>query len=223
MFNTTNERNSSDIAPIADSRHDAVIVLQLFVFITIILTAFAGNMLVCIAVCKFRQLQTTTNIALVGLAVTDVLMVYVIILHAIMMTEGRWTMGDTLCEVSSSIGLTLNVISLLHLAYISLDRFVAIIKPFRYHIWITKKRATIAVLYLWLITVLLLNSPWGDFEYRANVFGCLSEITRGSVRPATLTILIVFVSFPSACNTFYSSLGLHCGPGSCEGDDKATM
>jgi hypothetical protein len=174
-----------------------VIIIELIAFTTVILTAFTGNILVCIAVYKFRQLQTTTNVALVSLAVTDILMVYVIILHAVMVIEGKWTFGDTLCEVSSSIGLTLNLMSLLHLAYISLDRFIAIIKPFRYQVWITKQRVIITMICLWSMVVLLLNGPWGDFEYRANVFGCLNGVKRGEFKLSTFILLVIFVSFPS--------------------------
>ena len=198
MFNAANQSiNSSDTTSSNDSQPVVVIIIELIAFTTVILTAFTGNILVCIAVYKFRQLQTTTNVALVSLAVTDILMVYVIILHAVMVIEGKWTFGDTLCEVSSSIGLTLNLMSLLHLAYISLDRFIAIIKPFRYQVWITKQRVIITMLCLWSLVVLLLNGPWGDFEYRANVFGCLNGVKRGEFKLSTFILLVVFVSFPS--------------------------
>ena len=180
-----------------ESRPLIVSIVQVMIFTAVILTIFTGNMLVCIAVCKFRQLQTTTNMALVSLAVTDVLMVYVVLLHAVMVVEGHWTFGNTLCEVSSSIGLTLNLMSLLHLAYISLDRFIAIIKPFKYQVMVTKSRVMITMLGLWFFAVLLLNGPWGDFKYRANVFGCLSEVKRGKFKLSTFVLLILFVSLPS--------------------------
>ena len=196
MINPTNHSNSSDTTA-TNNTHVVVIIIQILAFTTIILTAFTGNILVCIAIYKFRQLQTTTNIALFSLAVTDILMVYVIILHAVMVLEGHWTFGNTLCEVSSSIGLTLNLMSLLHLAYISLDRFIAIIKPFRYQVWITKQRVVITMLSLWFLAALLLNGPWGDFEYRANVFGCLTDVERGEFKLSTFILLIIFVSFPS--------------------------
>ena len=194
MFNT-NQSNST--APTDDSQPLIIIIIEVLVFTAVILTALTGNVLVCIAVYKFRQLQTTTNIALVSLAVTDILMVYVIILHAVMVIEGKWTFGSVLCEVSSSVGLTLNLMSLIHLAYISLDRFIAIIKPFRYQVWITKQRVITTMLCLWFSAVLLLNGPWGDFEYRANVFGCLNDVKRGEFKLSTFILLIVFVSFPS--------------------------
>ena len=193
MINT----NQSNSTTTDDTQPVIVMIIQLLAFTAVILTAFTGNILVCIAVYKFRQLQTTTNIALVSLAVTDILMVYVIVLHAVMVIEGKWTFGKTLCEVSSSIGLTLNLMSLIHLAYISLDRFIAIIKPFRYQVWITKQRVVITMLSLWFSAVLLLNGPWGDFEYRANVFGCLNDVKRGEFKLSTFILLIVFVSFPS--------------------------
>ena len=189
-FNTTSSTSSTTSL--------IVTIIQLLAFTTVILTAFVGNILVCIAVYKFRQLQTSTNIALVSLAVTDILMVYVITLHAVMVIQGRWTFGNTLCEVSGSIGLTLNLMSLLHLTYVSLDRFIAIIKPFRYQVWITKQRVLKTMLLMWIIGALLLNGPWGDFEYRANVFGCLNGVKRGKFRLSTFIILIVFVSIPSA-------------------------
>ena len=197
--------NSSATTSSHDTKPLIVSVIQVMIFTVVILTIFTGNMLVCIAVYKFRQLQTTTNIALVSLAVTDILMDYVVVLHAVMVVEGQWTFGNTLCEVSSSIGLTLNLMSLLHLAYISLDRFIAIIKPFRYQVMVTKSRVVIAMLCLWFFAALLLNGPWGDFEYRANVFGCLSEVERGEFKLSTFILLIAFVSLPS-CFILFTQL-----------------
>lgn len=172
--------------------------MQLSVFSLVIGTAFIGNTLVCIAVCRFRQLQTTTNYAIVSLAITDVLMVYVMVLHASTVVKGEWTLGVTMCDVTSTIGLTLNLVSLVHLTYISLDRYLAIVKPFRYQVWITKRRVMVIMATLWFSTCLILNLPWADFKYRSNVFGCIKNVKRGSFRLSTLVILLAFVSLPTA-------------------------
>ena len=173
-------------------------IIQLLIFSVIIATALLGNILVCIAVYRFSYLQTTTNYAIVSLAITDVLMVYVMILHATTVVKGEWTLGITLCDVTSTVGLTLNLVSLVHLTYISFDRYIAIVKPFRYQVWITKRRVAIIMIVLWFTTCIILNLPWADFKYRSNVFGCVKNVKRGKFRLSTLVILLTFVSVPSA-------------------------
>ena len=205
MFNITTQANctncTNDGGILDDEKEPTVLlwtIIQLLIFSFIIATALLGNILVCVAVYRFSYLQTTTNYAIVSLAITDVLMVYVMVLHATTVVKGEWTLGITLCDVTSTVGLTLNLVSLVHLTYISFDRYIAIVKPFRYQVWITKPRVVIIMIVLWFTTCIILNLPWADFKYRSNVFGCVKNVKRGKFRPSTLVILLTFVSLPTA-------------------------
>ena len=64
------------------------------------------------------------------------------------------------------------------------------------------RSAHTAWLGLWFFVVLLLNGPWGDFKYRANVFGCLSEVKRRKFKLSTFMSLMSLASLPSGVTLF---------------------
>jgi len=113
------------------------------------------NALVIAAVKTKRRLQTNHNILLASLAVTD-LAVGISAQPAFIAQEISFlTAGSSYVLCNNSIALVaticLYLVSCLHLALISVERFVAIKYPLRYESVVTKSRLTVAVAGSWLI------------------------------------------------------------------------
>ena len=121
--------------------------------IQIIGTAF-GNYLVVRAFCKFTNLRTASNSILVSLSAADLSMVVVFILH-ITNVLGPKTAPHELCGVTSMLSLTFNSAIILHLALISVERFIAVKFALRYHTIVTNRRAVIASIVVWLWAILV--------------------------------------------------------------------
>ena len=188
--------------------HSFKVVAQLAVFTFIIISTIVGNSLICVSVVKFRHLRTNTNFILLSLALTDLSMVIIMILNAVTTVTGEWIFGEWICRAVASIGLTLSFISILHLCVLSVDRYIAIQKPFRYQFIVTRKRVITILLLIWLCVVVILNIPLADFEFRADTYGCASPSARGSSRdsPYIFFLVALFVILPFAIICFSNAV-----------------
>ena len=174
------------------------IVVQMVVFAFIISATVLGNALICVSVKRFRYLRTHTNFILVSLALTDLSMVVVMILNAITSVTGKWIFGAWCCRAVAATGLTLSFVSILHMCCLSIDRYIAIQKPFRYELIVTKRRVQTILLLIWLSGVVIPNIPLADFESRAASFGCLDPALENSrsFSPYTVFLVGIFVVLP---------------------------
>lgn len=118
-------------------------------YVILIMVTVLGNLLVVRAFSKFANLRTVSNTILVSLAVADMLMVFVFILHITNIQFPRLTPRHQLCSVASMLNLTVNAIIILHLALISVERFLAIKYALSYHTLVTHRRAIIASAAVW--------------------------------------------------------------------------
>ncbi|XP_071779247.2 trace amine-associated receptor 13c-like, partial [Centroberyx gerrardi] len=95
-----------------------------------------------------RQLHTPTNLLLLSLAISDLLMG----LHlpgVILKEETCWFMGDIMCTVAYLDIFTNISVSVGNMVLISVDRYVAICDPLRYPIKVTHRRVKICVFLCW--------------------------------------------------------------------------
>ena len=124
----------------------------LFVFFYAILTICTvfGNFLVMKAVWKFSNLRTASNSILVSLSVADLLMAVVFVFHITNILGSFKASLHKLCDVTSMLNLTFNSIIILHLALISVERFIAVKFSLRYQNIVTNRRALIASIGVWL-------------------------------------------------------------------------
>ena len=112
-----------------------------------------GNLLVIRAFIKFTNLRTASNSILVSLSVVDLLMIIVFILNILtaLSAEPR----QTLCTMRSMLNLLFDFIIILHLALISVDRFIAVKFALRYRTIVSNRRAVIAIIVVWVWAILI--------------------------------------------------------------------
>ncbi|XP_075334937.1 trace amine-associated receptor 13c-like [Odontesthes bonariensis] len=125
------------------------VLLSVVSFITVAL-----NLLVIISITHFRQLHTPTNLLLLSLAVSDLLVGLLVMPVEIVYIEVCWFLGDIVCTLYYFVDYAVTSASVVNMVLISLDRYVAICDPLRYPTKVTTSRAKVGVCSCWLFSVL---------------------------------------------------------------------
>ncbi|XP_030290485.1 trace amine-associated receptor 13c-like [Sparus aurata] len=111
------------------------------------------NLLVIISISHFRQLQTPTNLILLSLAVTDLLVGLVVMPPAIIMMQSVLFLDKNSCVFLCLCGFILTSASVGSMVLISVDRYVAISHPLRYSSMITPRRVQFCMSLCWFCSV----------------------------------------------------------------------
>ncbi|XP_073730870.1 trace amine-associated receptor 13c-like [Misgurnus anguillicaudatus] len=154
------------------------------------------NLLVIISICHFKKLYTPTNMLILSLAVTDLLVGLIVMpLEAIRLIETCWYFGDTICRLFLLIMGLLLITSLSNLVLIAVDRYVAVCHPLLYPQKITMTRTVIIICVSWFyssaynISIVITTSQ--------RKYTCYGECTFMII--FALTIIDLFLSFLFPC------------------------
>ncbi|XP_062618302.1 orexin receptor type 2-like [Saccostrea cucullata] len=121
-------------------------------FVVIFLLGIGGNLLVCLAVWKNRNLRTLTNVHLVNLAVADFLVVAICLpptlLHDAMES---WFLGTVGCKVVTYFQKVSVLVSVLTLTIIGVERYLGICRPMSD--FLPRIKARVALLIIWIVAL----------------------------------------------------------------------
>ncbi|XP_070541236.1 dopamine receptor 1-like [Ptychodera flava] len=131
-----------------------------FLLSLIIATSVIGNVLVCVAVCLDRRLHKTTYLFTVSLAMADLLVSILVMTFAVFNDlKGYWLFGMPFCNVWMSFDVMFSTASILNLCAISVDRYIHIKRPLKYHDWMTQKVALVMIVLVWVLSGLISFLP----------------------------------------------------------------
>lgn len=125
-----------------------------------ILFGVVGNILVILSVVCHRHLRTVTHYFIVNLAVADLLLSSTVLpFSAVFEILDRWVFGRAFCNVWAAVDVLCCTASIMSLCVISVDRYIGVSYPLRYPSIMTKRRALLAVMLLWVLSVIISIGP----------------------------------------------------------------
>ena len=113
-----------------ESRETWLVVIESSVGLILLVTAFFGNVLVCLAIFKTRTLRRNPqNYFIVSLAMTDVLNALLCMLPGLgVLITGKWPFDNVTCQIQGCFALILGAVTLLTMAMIAVNRYFKIVR-----------------------------------------------------------------------------------------------
>jgi hypothetical protein len=186
-WSRTHADNSSAVQTHTDSmvslNYDLpiMILVAAVLFVVIIATAF-GNLLVGLALFKFRYLRTISNYLIGNLALSDFLLATTILpMSTVQECLGHWVFGQFMCNFWLLSDVLYCTASIWNLCIIAFDRFTATLYPLWYREKRSNKQAAIYVALVWIISTAICLPPlfgWNDlnqnyvYNNETNVYNC---------------------------------------------------
>ena len=136
-----------------------IVIKSIFMSVFIVL-AIIGNIIVCIAIKKYKRLQTMTNYYVFNLAIADLLYGLTGMPMLLITTvAGRWILGPALCQLSGTLQTLFVLVSIWTLCLIGVNRYFAVGKHSSYKSIYKKKRVFISIGSVWFTAGLISIAP----------------------------------------------------------------
>lgn len=144
----------------------------------LIVFGIVGNILVILSVVCHRHLRTVTHYFIVNLAVADLLLSSTVLpFSAILEIVDRWLFGRAFCNVWAAVDVLCCTASIMSLCVISVDRYIGVSYPLRYPTIMTKRRALLAVMLLWVLSIIISIGPLFGWKEPAPEDDSICKIT----------------------------------------------
>jgi len=160
------------------------------------LLGFIGNLLVLLVVILYRDFQNMRYFLLASLALSDwIFAALVASSRTAANAAEKWIFGTTWCHGAAFIIRVLHHSTCFHLCAVSHERYDAIVRrPLNYSSRITKKRAFLVMILLWILPVLISLAPFfglGDFVYNPDIYACEQKWDRQTAIPISIVTFLV--------------------------------
>ena len=156
---------------------DLLSTVEVFVFaltlLAMTLAALVMNFLVCLVVYRSKELRRQiSSVFVVNLAVCDFMMAVFAMPYSFgAVLANSWPFGHFWCQTTAFWNMVLSLAAVLTLAVISVDRYIAVIKPLQYRAKMTVQRALGMITFVWAQAAVFSFVPiafsgWYEFNQR---------------------------------------------------------
>ncbi|XP_008143819.3 motilin receptor [Eptesicus fuscus] len=115
----------------------------------------SGNVVTVLLIGRSRDPRTTTNLYLGSMAVSDLLILLGLPFDLYRLWRSRpWVFGPLLCRLSLYLGEGCTYATLLHVTALSAERYLAICRPLRARVLVTRRRVRALIAALWALALL---------------------------------------------------------------------
>ena len=148
----------------------------------LVLVNLSGNLCCLLVLLKHRKINMATKLFLSSMTSTDFCFAIFTQLPSlgVFITNG-WPFGDVVCQISGVSYDILVTTGSLSLFAVNTDRFIAVMRPLRYHDIVTDFRAKISVVSIWIFAlfcaIILGFSPGRSIQFNNRYVVCKSGVS----------------------------------------------
>ena len=164
------------------------VIIGTVLFLLILLT-ISGNVIVVLAVITQKKLRSVSNMFILSLSLTDLLVGTIVMIPAALVEIFReWILHPKFCSIWVSFDVMLCSASILNVCLISIDRYIAIMTPLRYRTIMNHRKTLLMLCGAWGIAILTSFVPIENGWHNPEV-PSLENLTLFSKRPQCLFII----------------------------------
>ena len=187
---------------------------------------FIGNVLVIRIVHKTRQMHTPTNYLLANMAVSDVITILLFLCNNFTEDQlGRVShkFATLACKALKIVGICITVSSIT-LTVLALERYHALLKPFRTELRLSEDNVKKAIVFIWTTSVVICFPQFFFIEWSEEDISCVGpfdKMTEGR-KIYTLLYFTIFIMQSAIMIFCYGSLirGLYFTNTVCSENDE---
>lgn len=132
-------------------------VFQLIVFTVIFVVGFFGNSIIIYGVLQQGSSKTTSSCFIANLALSDLAVLVLSLPVGLLQELASWPFGELACKIFFPLGDVFLVVSIMTLTAIALDRYRAIVTPFKDRV--SKTQAKVCIALIWVCSYLVVGIP----------------------------------------------------------------
>lgn len=150
-------------SPICTIKYESIVtfVLVAMTLCTITFITIFGNLLVLVALYRFKKLRSMSNCLIGNLAVSDLLLALSVLpISTTYDVLGYWVFGEIMCTIWLCIDVLYCTASIWGLCTIAVDRYTATVYP----VWYLEKksptRALVYIIFVWMFSIIVSVAPF---------------------------------------------------------------
>ena len=171
-----------ELAMSLEDRRVGVVVFESIVCVFLVMSAFLGNLLLCLSLYKTKGFRAPQNYYITSLAVTDMLFAGLCMSFSLgALIKGRWIYGETPCQVQGSCIFILVNASLFTMTLIAVNRFLKICKPVSvYQKLYNRRNILLSIALAWIISIALVAAVFSfgnqPFRFHPGKYLCFLDM-----------------------------------------------
>lgn len=159
-----------------DDRNLSATIIEEIFLIFVCIFAIGGNTCMWLIIYRTRKLRTISNAFILSLNSADLLVSVVNMpTTVIAIAMGRWPFSSQACQVFGFFNMFTLVQSVLSLCNISINRYVIVCRPFKFHSIYTTKRSALMIAGCIFISIMISTPPlygWAEYGYVDEQYFC---------------------------------------------------
>ncbi|XP_061645286.1 opsin-3 isoform X1 [Phyllopteryx taeniolatus] len=169
--------------------------LLAFAIGTIGVFGFCNNVLVILLYCKFKRLQTPTNLLLVNISLSDLLVSVVgINFTFVSCVKGGWIWSQATCVWDGFSNSLFGIVSIMTLAALAYERYIRVVHAQVVDFpWVWR-----AIAHIWLYSLAWTGAPllgWNRYTLEIHRLGCSLDWASRDPNDASFILLFLFACF----------------------------